>query len=188
MKLVFLTITSKIFLHTRIFIQQKPTKSPSEDFRIPNPYDDRATAYNPEVQHREELIRLHESARRKQSVPMDTSSNPADAAATDNHRGAMKRKPISATPLNMRETLSFRYSVIPKSPEEAKFLLEALDDNFVFDVLDDKTKRRLVDVMVVESFEEGEWVMHQVRFRAHIYWMYAYCESSLRNSKKSHTH
>ena len=100
---------------------------------------------------------------------MDTSSNPADAAATDNHRGTMKRMPISATPLNMSETLSFRYSVIPKSPEEAKFLLEALGDNFVFDVLDDKTKRRLVDVMVVESFEEGEWVMHQVRFRAHIY-------------------
>ena len=117
---------------------------------------------------------------------MDTSSNPADAAATDNHRGAMKRKPISATPLNMRETLSFRYSVIPKSPEEAKFLLEALDDNFVFDVLDDKTERRLVDVMVVESFEEGEWVMHQVRFRAHIECMHIV--SLPYATLKNHTH
>ena len=49
----------------------------------------------------------------------------------------------------------------PKSEQTTKFLLDALNDNFVFDSIDDSSKILLIDAMQIKEFSEGEWVIRQ---------------------------
>eukprot|EP00581_Thalassiosira_minuscula_P011580 CAMPEP_0183714606 /NCGR_PEP_ID=MMETSP0737-20130205/9079_1 /TAXON_ID=385413 /ORGANISM="Thalassiosira miniscula, Strain CCMP1093" /LENGTH=350 /DNA_ID=CAMNT_0025943567 /DNA_START=154 /DNA_END=1203 /DNA_ORIENTATION=+ len=156
---------------------QNQSSEIDDSFGTSNPYDNRVTAYNADVQQREELIRLHElaiSEAKSQDVdtPRDDSTSSWDRVK--DHRVALsaiaaasnKRKAIFVAPMDLAaERQSYKdggTSIITEhTPEVAKFLFEALSDNFIFDVIDDELKRSLVNVMKEESFANGEWVMHQ---------------------------
>lgn len=113
--------------------------------------DARATAYNVDAQAREDLILLHEAARGRQN------QEPKSGSSLDINLTA--RTAIAAAPMDL--DLTFRAYSSPKDPAMADFLFDALDDNFVFDVIDDETKREFVTAMQKEVVKEGQWVMHQ---------------------------
>ncbi|KAL3806407.1 hypothetical protein ACHAXA_006329 [Cyclostephanos tholiformis] len=68
-------------------------------------------------------------------------------------RMAVMCTPMDATPFN---SPSF-----PKSEETTKFLLDAINDNFVFDSIDDSSKLLFVNAMQTKEFSEGDWVIRE---------------------------
>ena len=109
-------------------------------------YNDRFTAYNPQAQHLEELILLHQNlAVTRQSVNLN-----------------FRRKPIRGSSLEIDGQLCNMSASNPKSEEIEEFLLLSLDSHFAFNSIDNETKMKLVNAMEEERVDEGEWVMHQV--------------------------
>lgn len=129
--------------------------------------DDRA-----KVQDRENLVLLHEKVKAEAaqaeeiptvesetSLALTASISSSSTSATRNE----KRSNIRATVFSEEKAMSFKPPTFPKSEECTKFLLDALDDNFIFDTIDNETKLLFVNAMQLHEFNEGDWVMHQVR-------------------------
>ncbi len=108
-------------------------------------YNDRFTAYNPQAQHLEELILLHQKL-----------------AVTGQPVNPNFRKPIRGASFEIDGQLCNMSASNPKSEEIGKFLLLSLDSHFAFNSIDNETKMKLVNAMEEERVDEGEWVMHQV--------------------------
>ena len=138
-------------------------------------YDNDDVQYNAAAEKREKLILLHEKHKLSRILSQSSTMESSQQArrSWSKLRIVVKsmntfkqlapnqstRTPIMSTPMEVQS--SFDAPSFPKSEEIKSFLLAAIANNFVFDAIDDISKRQFVDAMEFQEFSEGDWIMQQ---------------------------
>ena len=131
--------------------------------------------YNAGAEGREKLILLHEKHKLGRILSARSSSSMSASSAQARDAWRKLRLYVTASPIMLRRRSSrmpvmctqlvdaaqFVPPTFPKSEETIKFLLDALNDNFVFDSIDDSSKLQFVNAMQVREYCEGDWVIRQ---------------------------
>lgn len=105
--------------------------------------------------------------KKEQDYPSSDSSGSDDEVAPISLEEIKKknvggRTSVSAEAFGVYHKRSvFTPRVVPKSPDQYKFITERLSKTFMFQSLEDKQRKIVIDAIDVKKFKKGDWVIKQ---------------------------